>query len=259
MKHLISGVPCDSQSESARSLSSEIGFSVISKLGLTSLLLMAIVAVVAQGSASATPPANAFRFAHDADGRLKAAIDPEGETAVYGWDAAGNLLSVSRQASSKLSVFQLSPTKGEVGATVTIEGTGFSTTPASNVVKVNGTTASVSAASATSLTVKVPAEATTGSVSVAVGKEGPVASPESFTVVGSSAPQVLSISPIVAVAEEEVSISGSNFKSAAIDNAVTLNRAKPELISSSSESIKFKVPAEALGGHVQWLPRQGQA
>ena len=217
------------------------------------LLLIGATAVLGMSgpvAAVASPPANAFRFFHDADGRLKAAIDPEGDTAVYGWDAAGNLLSITRHASSKLSVIQLSPARGEVGATVMIEGTGFSTTPASNTVKFNGTTASVSAASATSLTVKVPGGATTGSVTVSTGEEGPATSPESFTVVESSAPKISSISPTLAAAEEEITISGSNFEPAALSNVVTLNRARPEVVSSSSSTIKFKVPPATLGGHV---------
>src|SRR4051812_4880359 len=176
---------------------------------LLSIVWVLVLCVLGSTIAFASPPSDAFRFFHDADGRLKGAINPEGDTAVYNWDAAGNLLSISRHASSKLSVVQLIPQRGEVGATVTIEGTGFSTTPASNTVKFNGTTATVSAASATSLTVKVPTGATTGSVTVTVGEEGAVTSPESFTVAESSAPRISSISPTLAVAGEEVTVSGS--------------------------------------------------
>jgi RHS repeat-associated protein len=209
-------------------------------------------------SAFASPPSNAFRFFHDSDGRLKAAIDPEGDTAVYSWDAAGNLLSVSRHASSKLSIVQLNPAHGEVGATVTIEGTGFSTTPASNTVKFNGTAASVSAASATALTVKVPGGATTGSLTVTVGEEGPVTSPEIFNV-GESAPKISSISPTLAVAGEEVTVSGSNFEADPYEDALTLNGAHSELVSTSTSSIKFTVPPGRLGGSVAVTTPAGTA
>jgi RHS repeat-associated protein len=200
--------------------------------------------------AHSDPPANAFRFLHDADGRLKAAIDPEIDAAVYSWDAAGNLLSISRQASSKLSIIQLSPAHGEVGATVRVEGTGFSTTPASNTVKFNGTAATVSTASATALTVKVPSGVTTGPVTVAVGEEAPVASPESFTVTASTAPSISSLSPSVAASGEEVTISGSNFEPSVSGNAVVFNGMRPEVTSASASSIKFKVPPDRLGGLV---------
>jgi YD repeat-containing protein len=188
------------------------GASRVRWVALAISVSVASICMLGPAAALSSPPSNAFRFVHDADGRLKAAIDPEGDTAVYSWDAAGNLLSISRHASSKLSVVQLNPGRGEVGATVTIEGTGFSTTPASNTVKFNGTTATVSAAIATSLTVKVPGGATTGSVTVSTPEEGPVTSAESFTVAESSAPNISSISPTVAAAGEEVTLSGSNFE-----------------------------------------------
>ncbi len=226
---------------------------------LAALAAMLIAAVLAPATALSSPPSNAFRFVHDADGRLKAAIDPEGDTAVYSWDAAGNLLSISRHASSKLSIAELSPAKGEVGATVTIEGTGFSTTPTSDTVKFNGTAATVSAASATSLTVKVPGGATTGSVTVSTPGEGPVTSPESFTVAESSAPHISSISPSVAAAGEEITMSGSNFEPTIAANSLTLNQSRPEMTSASSSTIKFKVPTATLGGHISVATPEGSS
>jgi RHS repeat-associated protein len=223
------------------------------------LAAVLIAAMLAPAAAFSSPPSNAFRFMHDADGRLKAAIDPEGDTAVYSWDAAGNLLSISRHASSKLSIAKLSPAKGEVGATVTIEGTGFSTTPASDTVKFNGTAATVSAASATSLTVKVPGGATTGSVTVSTPGEGPVTSPESFTVAESSAPHISSISPSVAAAGEEITMSGSNFEPTIAANSLTLNQSRPEMTSASSSTIKFKVPTATLGGHISVATPEGSS
>ncbi len=38
---------------------------------------------------------------YDALGRLIAVVDPSGDTAVYHYDAVGNLLSISRQASPR--------------------------------------------------------------------------------------------------------------------------------------------------------------
>ncbi|HEX6455618.1 MAG TPA: IPT/TIG domain-containing protein, partial [Solirubrobacterales bacterium] len=220
------------------------------RLYLLPTVVLVLLCTLSSTSALASPPSNAFRFFHDPDGRLSAVIDPEGSTAVYNWDAAGNLLSISRHASSKLSIVQLSLSQGEVGATVTIEGTGFSTTLALNTVKFNGTTAAVSAASATSLTVKVPSGASSGSVTVTVGEEGPVASPESFTVAESSAPKISSISPTLAAAGEEVTVSGSNFEANPFEDVLTLNGARPELVSASTSSIKFRVPGARLGGPV---------
>ncbi len=224
---------------------------VLPALGLLCLCLLIPSAV------SASVPSNAFRFFHDADGRLKAAIDPEGETATYNWDAAGNLLSISRHASSQLSLVQLNPPRAQIGATVTIEGTGFSVTPTSDIVKFNGTTASVIAATANSLTVKVPNGATTGSVTVSTPGEGPVASAESFTVLESLAPNVSSISPSLAVSGEEVTVSGSHFGSNVAGNDLILNGVRPEITSASSSTLKFKVPTGTLGGYVSVSTAEG--
>ena len=212
-------------------------------------VLVFVLAMLGPAAALSDPPANAFRHVHDADGRLKAAIDPEGDTALYSWDATGNLLSIDRHPSDDLSIIQLSPAKGEVGETIEIEGTGFSPTPESNTVKFNGTAATVTAASPWSLSVKVPAEATTGTVTVKTPEEGPVTSAQTFTV-ASSKPSISSLSPTVAAAGEEVTISGSNFDSSTSGNYVRFNDSIPELTSAGEGSIKFKVPWARLGGKV---------
>lgn len=55
------------------------------------------------------------------------------------------------------TISSFSPTSGPVGSTVTINGTGFNTTSANNVVYFGGAKATVLTASATQLTVQVPA------------------------------------------------------------------------------------------------------
>jgi gliding motility-associated-like protein len=79
------------------------------------------------------------------------------------------------------TITSFTPSSGPVGKTVTITGTNFSSTPANNTVRFNGTTATVSASTATSITTTVPAGATTGKITVTVG--GNMAtSASSFTV-----------------------------------------------------------------------------
>lgn len=67
------------------------------------------------------------------------------------------------------AITSFSPTSGPVGTTVTITGTGFSSVAANNVVRFGATKAVVTAASATSLTVTVPAGATYEQVTVTTG------------------------------------------------------------------------------------------
>ncbi|WP_333820050.1 IPT/TIG domain-containing protein [Ohtaekwangia sp.] len=67
------------------------------------------------------------------------------------------------------SITGFTPKASIVGSTVVITGTNFSKTAENNVVKFNGVTAAVPTdVSATSLTVIVPATATTGKITVAV-------------------------------------------------------------------------------------------
>jgi 6-phosphogluconolactonase (cycloisomerase 2 family) len=63
-------------------------------------------------------------------------------------------------------ITSFTPTSGAVGATVTLTGTGFNTTPANNIVFFGATRATVTAATATSLTVTVPTGATYGAITV---------------------------------------------------------------------------------------------
>ncbi len=73
-------------------------------------------------------------------------------------------VTVNYYASPTISSF--TPTSGPIGTIVTITGTNFSATPANNIVFFGATMATVTASSATSLTVTVPAGATYQSISV---------------------------------------------------------------------------------------------
>ncbi len=66
------------------------------------------------------------------------------------------------------TITSFTPTSGPVGATVTITGTNFSTTPTNNIVAFNGTAAVVTASTTTSITTSVPTGATTGTIAVTV-------------------------------------------------------------------------------------------
>lgn len=69
-----------------------------------------------------------------------------------------------------LSITAVSPASAPIGSAVTITGTQFSATPASNTVTFGGNAvAQVTGASTTSLTVLVPANAQSGTITVATG------------------------------------------------------------------------------------------
>lgn len=78
-------------------------------------------------------------------------------------------LFFSIAAIAQPSISSFSPVSGGVGTSVTITGTNFNTTASNNIVFVGGVKAAVTAASATSLTVTVPAGASYQPVTVTTG------------------------------------------------------------------------------------------
>ena len=80
------------------------------------------------------------------------------------------------------TITAFSPTTGPVGTTVTISGTGFSTTISQNTVTFNGTIATITSATATQIVTSVPIdEATSGPISVTT-PNGTATSSTPFTV-----------------------------------------------------------------------------
>ena len=90
-------------------------------------------------------------------------------TVAKGWTITGDTPSGAVCSSASIpTITNFTPTSGPIGTTVTITGTNFSTTPASNVVAFNGTTATVTASTTTSITTTVPIGATTGKITVTI-------------------------------------------------------------------------------------------
>src|ERR1700735_240374 len=88
--------------------------------GLLVACSVLLCGLISAGGAFASPPTTALRYFYDAEGHLKALYNPASETALYGWDEAGNLLTVAKKSSSVLSITELAPTEGPVGERVTI-------------------------------------------------------------------------------------------------------------------------------------------
>jgi uncharacterized repeat protein (TIGR03803 family)/surface protein len=113
-----------------------------------------------------------------------------------GWTITGDTPSGTDCGSvSAPTITSFTPTSGPVGTTVTITGTNFSTAPANNTVTFNGTTAVVTASTATSITTTVPTGAATGKISVTVG--GNIAtSANDFTVTTSGGTVTINVEPL---------------------------------------------------------------
>lgn len=141
-----------------------------------------------------------------------------------------------------------SPTSGFVGATVTINGSDFETIPSQNIVKFNGVIATVQSATKTVLTVKVPAGAATGPISVTT-PGGTGVSAQSFT--PNPPPAIGSFTPASGTVGQAVTITGINFNTVTpSDNKLSFN-GKPAIISTvTATAITTVVPMGATTGPI---------
>jgi uncharacterized protein (TIGR03437 family) len=153
------------------------------------------------------------------------------------------------------TVDTIDPTEGPVGTSVTISGSNFSNTAAENTVTFGGTEASVSAASASELTVVVPEGLSTGAVAVEVTVGGQTATGPDFTVTddgsgGDNNPSIGSINPTEGPVGTEVTISGENFSATPDDNTVTFDGTEATVNSASETELVAVVPEGATTGPV---------
>jgi len=139
----------------------------------------------------------------------------------------------------------LSPTSGPAGTPVTISGMNFGSPQGSSKVTFNGTTASVTTWTATSIVAPVPAGATSGNVVVTVGTQS--SSGVNFTVLPAS-PDISSLSPANGPTGTLVTIAGTNFGTAPA--TVTFNEVSAPVTSWTASSILVTVPGTATSGNV---------
>ena len=166
---------------SSPSRADQCPFSFVGAL-ILSVLLWVPSSTLAQG----------IRYIYDDLNRLVGVVDQQGNAAEYVYDAVGNILQIKRNnvpTGATLAITLVRPSKGPVGTAVHLFGKGFSPIPGDNQVGFNGTEATVTDATETSLTAFVPFGATSGPLTVIRGPDTATA-PEPFTVLES-----LSITP----------------------------------------------------------------
>src|SRR5207245_475999 len=144
------------------------------------------------------------------------------------------------------TITSLSPTSGPVATAVTIAGTSFGATQGSSTVTFNGTTATPTSWSATSIVAPAPAGATTGNVVVTVG--GLASNGVSFTV--TVPPSVTSLAPTSGPVGTSVTITGTNFGATQGASTVKFNGTTATPTSWSATSIVAPAPAGATTGNV---------
>jgi len=147
------------------------------------------------------------------------------------------------------TITSFTPTSGPVGTTVTINGTNFSATPANNIVRFNGTTAVITASTATSVTTTVPTGATTGTITVTVAGNTATSS-TNFTVTAAPSPTITSFDPTSGPIGAIVTITGTNFSATPANNTVVFNETTAVVTASTATSITTTVPAGATTGKI---------
>ncbi|NGP88031.1 IPT/TIG domain-containing protein [Fodinibius halophilus] len=142
----------------------------------------------------------------------------------------------------------IQPESGPVGTAVTINGSNFSTSPASNSVSFNGTAAEIQSATTSQIKTTVPDGASTGSVSVSVA--GMTAQGPAFTVEEQS-PGIKAINPESGAVGTEVVITGMNFSVTATENNITFNGTNAVVKQASETELVTEVPDGATDGPVK--------
>ncbi len=193
-------------------------------------------------ASGANQPQQSF---YDASSRLTSVVDPVNGSAQYTYDVAGNIRSIAVNSASALTLLQVIPSSGPVGATINICGTGFGTI-ANTSVAFNGIAATPSSVTATQITVPVPAGATNGLISVTT-PAGTVSSSNAFTVGAPSAPTISGVSPGSANPGDTVTITGAAFDTAS--SKVFVNGQSAQLLTASAGSLTATAPS-ASSGHV---------
>jgi concanavalin A-like lectin/glucanase superfamily protein/galactose oxidase-like protein/Big-like domain-containing protein/IPT/TIG domain-containing protein len=145
------------------------------------------------------------------------------------------------------SISTLTPTAGAVGSPVTIAGANFGSSQGASTVTFNGTLATPTGWTATSIAVTVPVGATSGNVVVTVGG---IASNGALFNVTQPAPVISGVAPNPAAIGQSVTISGSNFGSSQGASTVKFNGTAAAPSSWSDTSIAVSVPNGATSGNV---------
>jgi hypothetical protein len=175
---------------------------------------------------------------------------------VAGLGPAQSATDFTRLAPVAVADFQ--PRSGPAGATVRITGAGYSTTLADNTVTLQGARCEVTAATATELTVRIPAGAQSGLFEVTVANNGTTRAVTAFVV--TRPPTIAGFTPARLTVTQDVTITGTGFGTTSSLVEVSLNGRPLQLLTLSDTQITAKVPVGVATGRLSVLVRlQGGA
>ncbi|MGA8430401.1 MAG: choice-of-anchor D domain-containing protein, partial [Candidatus Sulfotelmatobacter sp.] len=163
-------------------------------------------------------------------------------TVTDGGNNSPQTVSLTGTGTALPHITSLSASSGVVGASVTIQGTGFGAAQNGSTVTFGGSPGSPATWSATSISVTVPSGAATGNAIVTVN--GGPSNGATFTVV----PNILNLSPNSGAAGTPVTITGTSFGST--QGSVTFNGTTATPSNWNSGTIIVPVPNGATNGNV---------
>jgi RHS repeat-associated protein len=184
---------------------------------------------------------------HDANGRLLAVVEPAGDAYLYGYDAAGNILSVTHRAAG-LSILRMSPSRARPGQVVHLYGTGFSGTAANDQVTVEGVAAATKVASPVQLDVTVPSGFTGGAVTLTIGSAsvssaaplGLAPAPPVISSVTASSP--LQPGTLMVAPGATLVINGAGFDATPASDRVMIGQELASVVSATATQLTVQTP-----------------
>ena len=141
----------------------------------------------------------------------------------------------------------ISATSGTIGQALTLAGTTFGATQGASTITFNGTSATVTSWSNTSVTVTVPQNAG-GSERITVIANGLASNAPSFWI--APVPTIIAVSPAIGQVGQAVGITGSNFGFAQGSSVITFNGVAATVVSWTDAAITATVPSGATSGAV---------
>ncbi len=176
----------------------------------------------------------------------------------YTHDAVGNIVAIRRVNPAPVAIAGFAPSAGSIATLVTITGTGFGATAATNTVTFNGVAGTVVAATLTALTVAVPTGAATGRIAVTVAGNT-ATSAEDFLVAPPGVPTIAGFAPTAGPPGTAVTVTGTNFDAAPGATTVKLNQNAATVSSLTTTQLAFAVPTVTGSGRIRIATSAGSA
>ena len=153
------------------------------------------------------------------------------------------------------SISSFAPAQGRAGTLVSIQGQRFEATAAHNQVFFNGVASPALSATATTLTVRVPAGAAAGKIQV-VTTNGSARSTTDF--VAFPLPTLATVAPGEGVPGEVITLTGTGFSPEASQDTVTFNGIAAAVRQATATTLAVAVPAGATTGLISLRTLGGQ-